>query len=204
MQSCQVTGPSGSGADAGDVLAICLEMQDATPQQLQSQCMAYGTGAMGALLNVPCPHAGALGGCKISLGGATGTVWYPKAPAGAPTTSACFARSLARRLWSHSPPRGVGGHLGRLDPMVVGGTERHSSGGDLRISDSRARRCYSPRRDQRACQHRSRRRVLLGELQCVGSTSSPVSGSRISGSPRPWCAPKSNTCSSEPANASND
>jgi hypothetical protein len=82
VQSCQVTGPTGSGADAGNVLAICLEMQDATPQQLQNQCMAYGTGAMGALLNVPCPHAGALGGCKINLGGATGTVWYYQSTGG--------------------------------------------------------------------------------------------------------------------------
>jgi len=82
VQSCQVIGPSGTGADAGDVLAICLEMRGATPQQLQSQCMAYGAGAMGALLDVPCPHEGALGGCDINLGGATGTVWYYQSTGG--------------------------------------------------------------------------------------------------------------------------
>ena len=77
-----MTGPSAPGGDAGNTLGLCVELQDATPQQLQNQCMAYGTGAMGALLDAPCPHTGALGGCKINLGGATGTIWYYQSTGG--------------------------------------------------------------------------------------------------------------------------
>jgi hypothetical protein len=73
--SCQAAFP---GADGGAGLpAVCLDVSGGGSQEMASarqQCAAEGN----MFLSEPCPHAGALGGCRETAAGATValTTWY--------------------------------------------------------------------------------------------------------------------------------
>jgi hypothetical protein len=73
--SCQATFP---GVDGGaGMLAVCLDATGGTAQDLannRQQCTAEGN----TFVEEPCPHTGALGGCRETAAGAgiVLTTWY--------------------------------------------------------------------------------------------------------------------------------
>jgi hypothetical protein len=71
--SCSAAWP---GVDGGtSTPALCLDISGGTAQDLannRQQCAAEGN----TFFSAPCPHAGALGGCREVEGGLSLTTWY--------------------------------------------------------------------------------------------------------------------------------
>ena len=66
----------GAGADGGvGMLAVCLDVTGGTAQDLEKnrqQCETEGN----TFVLAPCPHAGALGGCRETTSVGVLTTWY--------------------------------------------------------------------------------------------------------------------------------
>jgi hypothetical protein len=71
--SCQASFP---GADGGmGMLAVCLDVDGGSAQDLEKnrqQCETEGN----TFVLAPCPHEGALGGCRDTTPAAVLTTWY--------------------------------------------------------------------------------------------------------------------------------
>ena len=71
--SCRASFP---GADGGvGMLAVCLDVTGGTAQDLEKnrqQCETENN----TFVLAPCPHAGALGGCRETTSGGVLTTWY--------------------------------------------------------------------------------------------------------------------------------
>lgn len=71
--SCQAAFP---GADGGmGMLALCLDVAGGTAQDLENnrtKCEMENN----TFVLAPCPHEGALGGCRETVAGVVSTIWY--------------------------------------------------------------------------------------------------------------------------------
>jgi len=98
--SCRAAFP---GADGGmGMLAVCLDASGGTAQDYannRQQCMAEGN----TFVPEPCPHEGALGGCRETVAGAgvVLTTWY-YADAGGTSDD---IRMLCEGLAAIAPPQ---------------------------------------------------------------------------------------------------
>jgi hypothetical protein len=66
------------------VLQVCEELPAADSQQVQQGCVLpagslppdAGVSATAQFANGPCSHVNALGGCRVTSGGVTESIWY--------------------------------------------------------------------------------------------------------------------------------
>jgi len=78
VASCTISG----SADAGVSQTVCEELAELSPESqhvFADSCFVssaqFGEGATARFANGPCPHAGALGGCRLNASMTT-TFWY--------------------------------------------------------------------------------------------------------------------------------